>query len=86
MVSFGRFRIVPTVLKGKAVFEVRITPGNILFGVFPTKGIAAKEAIKLDRAEKKARKAFIMAKEATFRFHKLISKKTKKRRRKRRKR
>ena len=83
MVSFGRFRVVPTVLKGKAVFEVRITPGNILFGVFPSVGAAAREAIKLDRAEKRARKAISLAKEASFRFRKLIVKIKKRKRRKR---
>lgn len=61
MVRFGRFRIVPTVRNRKAVFEVRLTPGNILFGVFPTKGAAASEAIKLDRAEKATTKAIVLA-------------------------
>ena len=83
MVSFGRFRIVPTVLNNKAVFEVRISPRNILFGVFSTKGNAAKEAIKLDRAEKSVRKAFNLTKKLSMKFHKLVKEGTKKKRRKR---
>ena len=83
MVSFGRFRIVPIVLRGKAVFEVRVSPGNILFGVFPSMGKAASEAIKLSRAERRVRKAVDLAKSLSIKFHTLVKGKTKKRRKRR---
>lgn len=71
MVRFGRFRIVPTVREGRAVFEVKSMPGNISFGIFNSKGKAASQALKLDRAEKAGRKALSFAKQAGLRFGKI---------------
>ena len=74
MVSFGRFRIVPTVRQGKAVFEVKSSPGNISFGVFPTIGLAASRAIKLHRAEIATRKAAVLIRDAGIQGGKILQK------------
>lgn len=62
MVVYGRFRVVPTVRKGKVAFNVVARVNIGIFGKrdkfitsFSSKGKAALHAIKLDNLEKKAK-------------------------------
>ena len=60
LTSYGRYRIVPTVVKGKVAFKV--VAGNIVLSTHRSRGEAASTAIKLDRAERKTKEAVEAAK------------------------
>lgn len=64
--QYGRFRIVPSVKKGKVSYQIKV--GNIIVGEYGSKGKAALETIKLDRAERKTKEAVMAIKDTGIKF------------------